>query len=270
MATQAKIEAVLALKDTNMSNGISKATKGLRGLQKEAETLKVKLSGLSAMKLAIGGIAAGAGAYYANEVRKIADEYTNLNSRLKLITDGEADLIKVREQLFKISQETGTEYAGNADSYSKLARAVKDLGGNSDETLQITELVNKSLIVNGSSSEMASSFMLQFAQAMGSGVLQGDEFRAMLESNSFFAAELAKALGTNIAGLREMSKNGELTADKLRSAFPKMGKAINEEFGKISPTIGRAMTMLENSFKRIVDESNRGQWRHRDRCPVDH
>ncbi len=261
MATQSKIEAILSLKDTNMSSGIGKATKGLQGLQKEAETLKVKLSGLSAMKLAIGGLAAGGAvagaAYYANEVRKIADEYTNLNSRLKLVTDGEQDLTMVRERLYQISQETGTEYAGNADSYSKLARAVKDLGGNSEETLQITELVNKSLIVNGSSSEMASSFMLQFAQAMGSGVLQGDEFRAMLESNSFFASALAKALDTNIAGLRDMSKNGELAADKLRAAFPKMSQVINSEFSKISPTVERAMIVLENSFKRIVDESNR-------------
>jgi len=261
MVTQSKIEAILSLKDTNMSSGIDKATKGLQGLQREAETLKGKLSGLSGMKLAIGGLAAGGlaagAAYYANEVRKIADEYTNLNSRLNLVTDGEQDLTMVRERLYQISQATGTEYAGNADSYAKLARAVKDLGGNSEETLQITELVNKSLIVNGSSSEMASSFMLQFAQAMGSGVLQGDEFRAMLESNSFFASVLATALNTNIAGLRDMSKNGELTADKLRAAFPKMSQAINSEFSKISPTVERAMTMLENSFKRIIDESNR-------------
>ncbi|MGD9949319.1 MAG: tape measure protein [Desulfobulbus sp.] len=257
MATQSKIEAILALKDTNMSSGIGKATKGLQGLQKEAETLKIKLSGLSAMKLAIGGLAAGGTAYYANEVRKIADEYTNLNSRLKLVTDGEQELALVRERLYQISQQTGTEYAGNADSYAKLARAVKDLGGTSEETLQITELVNKSLIVNGSSSEMASSFMLQFAQALGSGVLQGDEFRAMLESNSFFAGELAKALNTNIAGLRQMSKDGELTAGTLRTAFPKMAQAINSEFSKISPTVERAMTMLGNSFKRIIDESNR-------------
>lgn len=261
MATQSKIEAILSLKDTNMSSGIGKATKGLQGLQKEADTLKVKLSGLSAMKLAIGGLAAGGAvagaAYYANEVRKIADEYTNLNSRLKLVTDGEQDLTMVRERLYQISQETGTEYAGNADSYAKLSRAVKDLGGTSSDTLQIVEMVNKSLTINGSTTAMSSSFMLQFAQSMGSGVLQGDEFRSMLENNGFFASELAKALNTNIAGLRDMSKNGELTADKLRAAFPKMSQAINSEFSKISPTVERAMIMLENSFKRIVDESNR-------------
>lgn len=257
MGTATKIEAILAVKDSGMSNGINRATKGLQGLQKEAETLKTKLSGLSAMKLTLGGLAAGGAAYYANEVRKIADEYTNLNSRLKLVTDGEQELTTVREKLYRISQETGTEYAGNADSYAKLARAVKDLGGTSSDTLQIVELVNKSLTINGSSTSMASAFMQQFAQAMGSGVLQGDEFKSMLENNGYFAAELAKTLNTNIDGLRDMASNGQLTADKLRGAFPKMAQTINAEFSTIEITSERAMTMLENSFKRIVDESNR-------------
>lgn len=243
MGTQTKIEAILAIKDTGMASGVTRAIKGLSLLQDKAETLKTKLSNLSSVNLAIGGIVGSATAFYANEVRKIADEYTNLNSRLKLVTDGEQELVAVREQLFRISQETGTEYAGNADSYTKIARAVKDLGGTSADTLQIVELVNKSLTINGSSTAMASAFMQQFAQAMGSGTLQGDEFRSMLENNGYFAAQLASALNTNIAGLREMSKNGQLTADTLRAAFPKMVSEVNSEFEKIPPTIDRAMTL---------------------------
>jgi len=258
--SKSKIEIVLSAQDTQLSAALKRSRNGLKDFGdsavKEAARSKSAFAGLSSMKLAIGGIIGGAAAIYANQVRQIADEYTNLNSRLKLVTDGEQDLAVVRSGLYKISQETGTAYAGNADAYTKLARSINDLGGESEETLEITELLNKSLIINGSSTEMASSFMLQFAQAMGSGVLQGDEFRAMLESNGFFAAELSKALGTNIAGLREMSSNGELTAERLRSAFPKMTKTVTEEFSKISPTVERAMIMLENSFKRIVDESN--------------
>lgn len=204
----------------------------------------------------LGLLAAREVAGYANEIRKIADEYVNLNSRLKLVTDGEQDLITVRQRLYDISQETGTEFSSNADSYAKLARAVKDLGGDSQATLQIVEMVNKSLTINGSSAAMSSAFMLQFAQAMGSGVLQGDEFRSMLENNGYFAAQLAKALDTNIAGLRKMSKDGALTADVLRKAFPEMAEAINGEFAKITPTVGRAVVMLQNAFKSVVDESN--------------
>lgn len=228
------------------------------GASKAGEAFVSMRTKVSSVVAALGSIyAIGVTAHYANEVRKIADEYTNLNSRLKLTTNGEQELATVREKLFRISQDTGTDYAGNADSYAKLARAVKDLGGTSSDTLQIVELVNKSLTINGSSTSMASAFMQQFAQAMGSGVLQGDEFRSMLENNGYFANQLATALNTNIAGLRSMASNGQLTADKLRSSFPRMAQTINTEFDNIAPTVERAMTMLENSFKRIVDESNR-------------
>jgi tape measure domain-containing protein len=260
MANKSKIEIILSAQDTALSAALKRSKTDLKGFGdsavKEAARAKSAFSGLSTMKLAIGGLVGGGAAYYANQVSTIADEYTNLNSRLKLVTEDEKDLAMVREQLYQISQQTGTAYAGNADSYAKLARSVKDLGGTSGETLKITELVNKSLVVNGSTTEMASSFMLQFAQALGSGVLQGDEFRAMLESNGFFASQLAKALDTNISGLRQMSKDGALTTDLLRTAFPKMAAAINAEFDKIAPTTQRAMMVLENAFKKIIDESN--------------
>ena len=250
------IEFVLSLNATRFSSGIGKATEAMNVLSNKTKSLKHALTDISTTKLAIGGIVGGAVGIYANQVRQIADEYTNLNSRLKLVTDGEAELTAVRERLFQISQETGTEYAANADGYAKLARSVKNLGGVFQESLQITELVNKSLTVNGSSTEAAASFMLQFAQAMGKGKLDGDEFTAMLESNAYFANQLAKALETDMAGLLEMREAGELTANRLRTAFPKMAQAISIEFGKIAPTTGRAMTALDNVFKRIIDDAN--------------
>ncbi|MDY0013885.1 MAG: tape measure protein [Rhodocyclaceae bacterium] len=262
MAAKGKIEVLLTANEGPLVAGLRRGQSGLKAFgasaEREGRKAQSTLSKLASIKLPLAGLAVGgAVAYYANEVRKVADEYTNLESRLRLVTAGESDLAMVRERLYQISQETGTAYAANADAYAKLGRAVRDMGGDSQETLDITEMVSKSLIVNGSSAEMASSFMLQFAQAMGSGVLQGDEFRAMMESNSFFAAELAKALDTDIAGLRKMSKAGLLTTDALRAAFPKMAAAVNTEFGKIAPTVERALKMLENSFKRQVDDSNK-------------
>ena len=256
MGKQSKIEILLSARDTGFSSGIGKATKGLHTLQGQAKSLQTTLSGLSSVKLAIGGIVGGAAGYYANQVRQIADEYTNLNSRVRLVSDSEAEFATVQELLYQISQETGTAFAGNAEAYAKLARAVKNLGGNSQEALQITELVNKSLIVNGSTSAMAAAFMLQFAQSMGKGKLDGDEFTSMLENNAYFANELAKALKTDMAGLLEMREAGELTADRLRAAFPKMAQEITDAFGKIAPTTSRAWTMLENVYKRIINDAD--------------
>lgn len=152
------------------------------------------------------GVGIGMMGRYAGQIAKVADEYGQLDAKIRLTVNSEAEAAQVKQRLYQISQQTGTAFTANADAYAKLGMSLKEVGVGSEQTVGIVDMINKSLIVNGSSAEMAASFQLQFAQAMGSGVLQGDEFRAMLESNGFFAANLAKALGVSIAGLREMSK----------------------------------------------------------------
>jgi tape measure domain-containing protein len=257
MGNNKSIAINIIVNDKGFSNGIAKATNGLKGMQdrihlvnREAETLKNIGYGI------LGVFATGQLVSYGSELIKIADQYSNVNARLKLVSDSSAELRNIQDELYKISQETGTDYANNAGAYAKLALNLDEVGVKSEEILKINELVNKSLLVNGSNTEMASAFMLQFTQAMGSGVLQGDEFRSMMENNGYFAAKLAKALDTDIDGLRKMSKAGELTTDVLRAAFPKMADEINAAFQKIPPTTERALTVLRNAFYKIIDDSN--------------
>ena len=254
-----QIKVNITAEQVSFEKAITKATDRITRMEEESRKRTTAMtSSFKTLGLAVtGAVSAAAVLFYANRVRQIADEYQNLNARLKLVTNDSNDLAVVQNRLFEISQDTGTSYAENAGSYAKLAVSLRDAGTQSDETLRITELVNKSLIINGSNTEEASSFMLQFAQAMGSGVLQGDEFRSMMENNSYFAQKLAKALGTDIAGLRKMSKDGKLTSDVLRAAFPGMAEEINAAFGQIPVTTSRAMTALQNAFYRIIDDSNK-------------
>lgn len=215
------------------------------------------LSANNLMRGAALGIGIGMMARYAAQITGIADQYSLLDAKIRLTVSSDQEAAQIQEKLYQISQKTGTAYAANADAYAKLGMQLKDVGIKGEETVGIVDLVNKSLIVNGSSAEMASSFQLQFAQAMGSGVLQGDEFRAMLESNGYFAGLLAKELGTNIAGLRKMSKEGQLTSDVLLSAFPKMAEEVNSAFSKIPMTVGRARQILDNVFRSLVNDSNK-------------
>lgn len=217
-------------------------------------------AGWQRMAAALGPtIAAYFSVQAVKDVLMLADSYTLLDSRLGLITETSGELAAVQAELFRISQETGTAYGANAAVVAKLGIAMEAAGASSTELLAINEMVNKSLIVSGASTAEQSSFLLQFGQAMGSDVLQGEEFRAMMEANSYFGSQLAKALDTDIAGLRKMSKEGKLTTDVLRSAFPKMADDIDESFDKMPVTIGRAMTMIENSFGKVISEANKAE-----------
>lgn len=215
------------------------------------------LSSNNLLRGAALGIGIGMMARYSAQITGIADQYAQLDAKIRLTVNSDQEATQVQEKLYQISQKSGTAYTANADAYAKLGMQLKEVGIKGEETVGIVDLVNKSLIVNGSNTEMASSFQLQFAQAMGSGVLQGDEFRAMLESNGYFAGLLAKELGTNIAGLRKMSKEGELTSEVMLKAFPKMAEEVNAAYAKIPMTVGRAKQILNNVFESLVNDSNK-------------
>ena len=61
----------------------------------------------------------------------------------------------------------------------------------------------KSFMANGLSAGEASSAVLQFGQALGRGVLQGDELNSILENAPPIAQAIADKLGVTTGALRE-------------------------------------------------------------------
>lgn len=248
------VEIILSVVDKRFSKNLDKAKNKFNQVDRSGKRATKSLtSGFNKLNFAIGSLVS---TLTASALINLADQYSNINARLRLVTDSSEELLEVQKELYRISQQTGTSYLSNASAFAKLALGLEALNVPTKELLAINALVNKSLVVSGASAEETSSFILQFTQAMGSGVLQGDEFRAMMESNSFFGSKLAKALKTDIDGLRAMSKAGQLTTDVLRKAFPEMAEEINAAFDEMPLTVGRALTQIKNAFGKILSESN--------------
>lgn len=207
-------------------------------------------------------VAAIATAYIAlrsiNSVADISDQYTNINSKLRLVTENQEHFNKVYGELFKISQETGSLFTTNAINYSNLALALKDMGNAGSEVLlPVFNDINKSLVVAGAAQQEVNSFMLQFKQALGANRMAGDEFKAMMEANSYWAGKFAEALETDMAGLYEMKEAGLLTTNTVIEAHKKMSKSIAEDFNGLNKTIARARNELTNAWQDIFAEMDR-------------
>jgi len=245
--TKELISALNAAKNATISYG-KQAKQDIDPVGKSLDALKDKVVGLGSAYLGLQGL---------KTVIGIADQYSLLDSKLKLVTTSTSEFAKVNTELFDISQRTGTSFATNAATYSNLGLALKDLKIPSSELLGIFDTLNKSIVVAGASTSEASAFLLQFKQGMASGKFAGDEFKSMMENNSYFGLQLAKALNTDIDGLYKMKTAGELTTDTLRKAFPAMAEQINRDFDGIQKTIGRAMTELSNAFNDIVANANK-------------
>jgi tape measure domain-containing protein len=219
--------------------------KGLKESENQAQNLKKILS--RAFQLATIGVA-------VREYVQLADTFTNLQNRLRTVTDGEAELTKTTEALFQIAQRTRSSFEGTADIFSRVALATKDLGRTQEETLQFTESLNQAIILSGASAQAAQAGLMQLGQALGSGVLRGEELNSVLEQLPEVADVIAKSLGVARGALRGIAEQGQITAEVVLKAFADAREELAERFAKTVPTISQSFTALRNSVIKLIGD----------------
>lgn len=230
--------------------------------ERGSRVVKRNIEGIgSGARAAAGGVqflqrallSLGVGLGVAQLIR-MADTYTLIINRLKLVTSGTANLARVNDELFASAQRTRSSYEATATLYATVARSAQTLGLGQQDLLDITETVNQSIAVSGTSAQAASAGLIQLSQALGSGVLRGDELNSIMENMPRLAQAIADGMGITVGQLRTLGAEGELTSQAVVSAIQKSAPAIAAEFAKITPTVGSAIQTLSDSFMRFIGE----------------
>ena len=204
------------------------------------------VGGLKGAFMALGGMA------IVSEIKQTADAMMSLSSRIKLVTKDDAERLRVESALYTMANRNRASLQDLGDLYYKTASSAKQFGASQEDVLKLTDIVSKSLIVGGADTAQQKSTILQLSQALSSGVLQGDELRSLRENAPRLMQEIAKNMGTTMAGLKEMGAKGELTTEKLMQAILQSGGAIEGEFARMTPTIGQALTVLGNKWNKFI------------------
>lgn len=215
----------------------------------EKQTDKVS-SSFASLSAILGTV--GVGALTAQFI-KIADEMKLLDARLKMVTSSTAEYVSQKKELLSISKETYSSVSDITTLYTKLDPALKQLGATTKDVNTITESFAKGLKLGGANTVEAASATLQFAQAMGSGVLRGEEFNAIAEASPKLMKYLADGLGVPQTALRKMAETGELSAGRVSGALLKMTAQINKDFEQIPMTVGMATTNLKTDINIAIE-----------------
>lgn len=224
------------------------------------EQAKKTSSGFEAMFTKIKGLAAGAAAALGligvGEVLRQADQYQQLESRIRSVTAVTGDFAKVNEELFSISQRNGVQFEATANTFQSLVRAGREFGATNDQVLKVTAAIQQLGVISGTSGESMKAAMLQFGQALASGRLQGDELRSIMENMPELASRLAEGLGVARGSLKALGAEGKLTSDVVFNALLKQTEEINAEFAKMPLSMERAFTAAQNSITRFLGEAD--------------
>ncbi|WP_022949515.1 tape measure protein [Methylohalobius crimeensis] len=226
-----------------ISGGFNRAAQGARTVSDQIVRAK---NSLIAFAAATGAIRIG------RQLAQTADQYNQISARVRQATDSQADYNLAQNELFRIAQDTRSSLATNAALFARTADAVKRLGGNTSDTLQLTELITKGLRLSGATAEETASAQLQLSQALGSGVLRGDEFNSVMEASPRLVKALADGLGQPVGKLRELAAEGELTSQRVIEALQSQKATIDREFADLPVTIGGALQQVENQWLKLI------------------
>lgn len=197
------------------------------------------------------GVLAGLGVTVAAiKLRDLADEFSLMRSRIRLVTAAGEDMLKIEEQLAQQAMTNRADLKETVGLYTRLRQSRKDL--TDAATQNLVDKWSKSLIISASSAQEAASSTQQFAQAMAAGILSGQELRSVIQGNSAFAVYLAEGLGVATGELKQLGEEGKITVDAILGALEKSGGAIEHDFAKKALTVHQALTNIETATIRLV------------------
>lgn len=212
-------------------------------------------SGIDMLKRALGGLSVGIA---VAQFTRMLDVTTNINNRLRLVTNTTDELNAVYGELLKISNETRTGLEANADLFNRVAQGTKSMNMTYREQLDFVRQLNMALQISGASAEGGAAAMYQLGQALATGTLRGEEFNSINENASRIMDALAASMGVPRGALRDLAAEGKITAEALVQAMSDANTSLEAEFAKIAPTIAGAFTVLNNQALDFVRNFNEG------------
>lgn len=187
------------------------------------------------------------GAHLVQEAIAAADASTNLASRLRLVTTSQVELASAQQRVFDIAQATRAELSSTGDLYAKITKSSEALGLSQGRTAALTETVAKTMAISGASAAASSAVILQFGQALGSGVLRGDEFNSVMEQSPALIEAIAKGMGKTTGEMRALAEQGALTSTAILAALEKQAPAVARQFEQLAPTVAGAWQQVSNA-----------------------
>lgn len=212
------------------------------------------LSVLKKGAMAIGG-AAG-----IKKVFDLSDTLTSTTARLEMMNDGMQKTSELSKKIFQSAQRSRGEYQATADAVAKLGTMAGDAFSSNDEVIGFVEQLNKKFTIAGTSSAGKDAAMLQLTQAMGSGVLRGEEFNSILEQAPNIIQTIAEEMGVPKGQLKDMAAQGLVTADIVKNAILGAAGETDAAFESMPKTMEQSWTSFKNqalmSFQPVLEKIN--------------
>ena len=227
--------------------------------------------GVSGAEGLMGMIKRVVGAYVGiqsvGKILNMSDELTQTTSRLDLMNNSFNEIngtANETSELVNMVYAAAQDARGSLDSMAsvvaRFGNNARDAFGNSEEVVAFADLVQKQMTIAGASTQEAANAELQLSQALGSGVLRGDELNSIFEQAPNLIQNIADYLDVPIGKIRDMAADGEITGDIVKAAIFSAADDINAKFDEMPMTWGQIWQSKQNTavmaFQPVLQRLN--------------
>nr|DAK42080.1 MAG TPA: Tail tape measure [Caudoviricetes sp.] len=232
-----------------LSNQINTVSNSINGAEAEQQSFNNTVNGgTSAMGGLVGKAIALASAYMGiGKLMNMSDELTLTTARLDMMNDKVQTTPELLNMVYQSAQNARGSLTDMADVVARFGNNAKDAFSSSREVVDFANLVQKQMTIAGAGTQEASNAMLQLSQALGSGVLRGDELNSIFEQAPNLIQSVATYMDVPIGKIREMAQEGKLSASIVKNAIFADADNINAKFEQMPMTWGQIWTMMSNA-----------------------
>ncbi len=221
------------------------ATRALQGVQTKTDALQRSFGGL---KAAIGGIGI---TLLARQAIRTSANFDKLNVRLGLLTKSSGTFARSQEIAANAQKAFGLSATEALEGITDITARLQPLGVGVEDIKSTFFGFNTAAKLAGASTIEASNAFRQLAQALGSGRLQGDEFRSISEQIPTLLAPVADELNTTVGELKKFASEGKLTSDVVLRALRKIE---TEGAGSLKALIANDPTQVFKNLSNATED----------------
>lgn len=210
---------------------------------------KVTSSFSNTLRNSVSGLAAALG---VREIINYADAWTEAGNKIRASATAAGVQTRSLDSLKEGANDARVAFGDYVDLYARLIRSASGVAKSENEIAAATNAVAKAFKAGGASASEQAAGILQLGQALGSGVLQGDELRSLRENAPVVAQAIATEFKTTISGLKQLGAEGKLTSDRVFRAIINAIPGIEKQFASTNQTIGDGFMVLRNNLTQYI------------------
>lgn len=195
--------------------------------------------------------------YALRAIAQMADEYTNLEARVRNATKSVSEAEKAWAGLRDVSNQTGSKLSDAVDVFQRLSFVRTEINATIDDMVKFTGTVQKLGVISGASTQAMQAGLLQLGQAMSAGTVRAEEFNSVLENMPAVAKAMADQFGVTTGQLRQLVLDGAVDSVDAFNAILAASQEVEAQYAQMPMTIGRAFAQLQNEFQNFVGETNK-------------